>query len=87
MKDRKELFPRTKGFLSIGMACKRVEKCLATWRQQRDSWRGGSLGRDKVRIRRRTQPVVRPSIQHAMLHRAQDFTLGMRRAWQVPGLP
>lgn len=87
MKDRKELFPRTKGFLSIGMACKRVEKCLATWRQQWDSWRGGSLGRDKVRIRRRPQPVVRPSIQHAMLHRAQDFTLGMGRAWQVPGLP
>ena len=64
LKDRKELFPRTKGFLSIGMACRRVEKCLATWGQQRDSWRGGNLGRDRARMRRRTRQVVRPSVQH-----------------------
>lgn len=64
LKDTKELLPRIKGFLSIGMACRRVDKCLATWGQQRDSWRGGNLGRDRARMRRWTRQVVRPSVQH-----------------------
>lgn len=51
-----------------------------------DSWWRWSLGRDKVRMRRRTRQVGQPSIQH---HAAQGpglYFLGRGALAGVPGL-